>query len=209
MFLGAMADPGARSRTHRRTAGRTAWCARAAATGSTNTEHRKTASCAKVAKQDQTQSPMPSWNLPVGPVAASVSMPSSQRVSTCSRRILRQGRWLRCPKRPGGTMCLPAPGYVPPDDRESFRHSSTMVDKAGQIMRNIEKRARRWRQRSSRPEKALVSAEQNRDGGSKKPVPQDPAGTFCSSPFWLPSGRCLRREARGSCGSSKQQGRQR
>ena len=34
----------------------------------------------------------------------------------------------------------PAPGHPPPADRESFRHSTTMVDKVGQRMRNIEKK---------------------------------------------------------------------
>ena len=117
VVLGAMAVPGARSRICRRTAGRNTWCARAAKIGSTSTEHRRMASCAKgvvlrSSQQDRTQSPMPSWNSPVGLVAASISMPSSQRVSTCSRRIPRQVNWLRCSARPGGTVCLQLLGIL-------------------------------------------------------------------------------------------------
>ena len=47
VVLGAMAVPGARSHTSRQTAGRTTSCAKVATIGSTSTERRRTASCAE------------------------------------------------------------------------------------------------------------------------------------------------------------------
>ena len=80
-------------------------------------EHRSLPSCAKFvawrsSQQARTQSPMQNWSSPEGPVAASTSMPSSQRVSTCSRRIRRQVSWLSCLTRPGGTTCLQLLGIL-------------------------------------------------------------------------------------------------
>ena len=115
--LGAMAVPGARSHTSRQTAGRTTWCARVATVGSTSTEHRMTDSFAEGVAcpsrhQVQSQSPMPDWRSSAGPGVASSSMPTSQRVSPCSRKILKRDSWRRCLKRPGAIMCLQLLGIL-------------------------------------------------------------------------------------------------
>ena len=75
---------------------------------------------------------------PVGLGDASTSMPLSLRASTCSRRIRRQVETGSGALR---SYVPPASGHPPPADRESFRNSTTMVDKAWQRMRNNEKKS--------------------------------------------------------------------
>ena len=61
-----------------------------------------------------------------------VARRSSQQDQTCQlAQVLEEAR---------RNYALPAPGYPLPADRESFRHSTKMIDKAGQGMRNIEKK---------------------------------------------------------------------
>ena len=96
---------------------------------------------------------MLSWNLTAGPVAASTSMPISACLNSLSKypqtghlaQVLEEARR--------------APGYLPLADRESFRHSTTMVDKAGQRMRNVEKKSAGM---AAKVEQAPASAEKNR-----------------------------------------------
>ena len=78
------------------------------------------------------------------------------------RPSLKRDRFFRCLKRP-----VPAPGYPPPSDRESFRHSATMVEKAGQRMRNVEKKSAEMAAKVEQARKALATAEQNRDANEK------------------------------------------
>ena len=85
-----------------------------------------------------------------GVAAASISMPSSQRVSTCSRKILRLDSWLRCSKKPGGVVCLQLLGIL----------LLLIANLSGILLRwskkldrdcaTLRKRVRRWRQRSNR-----------------------------------------------------------
>ena len=160
-------------------------------------------------------SPKPTWNLPTGPVAASISIPSSQRVSTCTGRVLRLVSWRRCSKRRGGTVSPQLLGTPPPADRESVRHSTTMVDKAGKRMRTIEQKSAEMAAKVEQAWKAVASAEQDPDTNEKALAEErshfhkTQQEHFCSFPFWFPSGkRRLRRAGRGACSSSKQQGRQ-
>ena len=128
-------------------------------------EHRaqkKTGSCAKVvarrsSQQDLTQSKMPSCNLPTRLVAASISMPPSQRVSTCSRRILRLVCWRRCSKRPGGTMCLQLLGILLLLIANLSGIPQRRPTKLGKERATLRRRVRTWRQRPSSPESAHFS----------------------------------------------------
>ena len=63
----------------------------------------------------------------------------------------------------------PVPGPPPPADRESFRHSNstTMADKAGQRMRNVEKKSAEMAAKVEQACGALASAEENRDANEK------------------------------------------
>ena len=47
-----------------------------------------------------------------GARVASTSTTSFQRVSTCSRRILKRDSWLRCLKRPSVVVCLQLLGIL-------------------------------------------------------------------------------------------------
>ena len=89
-------------------------------------------------------------NRPRGQGIAPTSRPSFQRVLTGPRRVLKQDRWLKCLKRPGAIMCL-----------------QLLREKAGQSMRNVEKKSVEMASKVEEGRKALATAEQNRDANEK------------------------------------------
>ena len=168
-------------------------------------EHRaqkKTASCAKVvarrsSQQDLTANAELFLAQEAGgcfdfnaAVSASLNLLSKNPQTGLLAQVLEEAR---------RNYVLPAHGYPPLADHESFRHFTTTVDKSGQRTRNIEKK----RAVVAKVELARKSAEQNR-GANEKTL------AHARSHFHkTQQDRCLLRGGRGECSSSKQQGRQR
>ena len=83
-------------------------------------------------------------------------------MSACSNLLPENPQTVRCLRRPGVIVCLQLLGILLAD-REPFRHSTTMVEKAGQRLRNVEKKSTEMAAKVEQARKALAPAEQNRD----------------------------------------------
>ena len=87
----------------------------------------------------QTQSLKPSWPSPAGVMGfAGTSTWSLQRAALALEETMAAAQMFDGAIR---NFVPPAPGHPPPPDRESFRQSTTMVDKAGQRTRLLEKKS--------------------------------------------------------------------
>ena len=138
---------------------------------SANREHKHVDDCAEAVvwrsgHEVRTSSPTSSWKSPAGPAVDSTSTQSFS-VSQLALEESPNGQLAQVLEEARRNYVPPALGYPPPASRESFRHSTTMVEKAVPRLRNVAKKSAEMAAKVEQARNARATAEQNRDANEK------------------------------------------